>query len=75
MLFDGILSNQSGNRVSAETLLQLDYFSKPIREQTPSPVTVNPVAMETVKEEPPSTAIKSIDEPMEIGVFRAEDYM
>jgi len=112
MMFEGVLSGQNASRVTAEHLLQLDYFTKPIQEQiaSPEPVTqiaspdpvsqiaspepvsqiaslehvsqiaypepVSPVTTETVVEaatKPP--VIKNINEPMEIGVFRAEDYM
>ena len=94
MMFEGVLSGQNASRVTAEHLLQLDYFTKPIQEQiaSPEPVSqiaslehvsqiaypepVSPVTTETVVEaatKPP--VIKNINEPMEIGVFRAEDYM
>lgn len=74
MLFDGILSGENAVRITADQITQLDYFTKPVPERIPSPVATpagDPVAMET----PQPPVIKSTDEPMEIGVFRAEDYL
>lgn len=74
MLFDGILSGENAVRITADQITQLDYFTKPVLERIPSPVAApagDPVASAT----PQSPVIKSTDEPMEIGVFRAEDYM
>jgi len=67
-----VLSGKSATKVTAEQILQLDYFSKPLSDLEHKPPTPSPpVVMET----PQEVVIKSTDEPMEIGVFRAEDYM
>ncbi|XP_052262837.1 serine/threonine-protein kinase 31-like isoform X2 [Dreissena polymorpha] len=75
VLFDRVLSGKSATRVTTEQLLQLDYFSKPLPERSPSqpsPAPSPPVSMVTTVQ---PAVIKSTTEHMEIGVFRAEDYM
>ncbi|XP_052776384.1 serine/threonine-protein kinase 31-like [Mya arenaria] len=76
-LFDSVLSGKSASRVTADQILQLDYFSKPLEERglspsPPCPAPQEPVVAMTIPQEP---FLRSTDEPMEIGVFNAEDYM
>ncbi|WAQ96045.1 hypothetical protein MAR_028735 [Mya arenaria] len=68
---------KSASRVTADQILQLDYFSKPLEERglspsPPCPAPQEPVVAMTIPQEP---FLRSTDEPMEIGVFNAEDYM
>ncbi|XP_053392636.1 serine/threonine-protein kinase 31-like isoform X2 [Mercenaria mercenaria] len=69
-LFDAVLSGKTATRIHSQQVLKLLQEAKPTQEVPPQPAPVSaPVPAAQVP------VIKRTDEPMEIGVFRAEDYI
>ncbi|XP_060586126.1 serine/threonine-protein kinase 31-like isoform X2 [Ruditapes philippinarum] len=74
-LFDGVLSGKAAKRVHAKQVFQMLQEAKPTEVCQQEPVPVSKPAQTAPAPVMSTPVIKSTNEPMEIGVFRAEDYM
>ena len=74
-LFDAVLSGKAATRVHAQQVLKMLQDAKPVEIYPQETVPVSMPAQTVPVQVPSTPVIKSTNEPMEIGVFRAEDYM
>jgi hypothetical protein len=74
-LFDAVLSGKAAKRVHAQQVFQMLKEAKPTEVCQQEPVPVSKPVQTAPAPVMSTPVIKSTNEPMEIGVFRAEDYM
>lgn len=71
-LFDAVISGKTATQIHANQVLTILQESNPVQTEQGDFVPVSSAESVIV---PQLQVIKSTNEPMEIGVFRAEDYM